>query len=61
MEPWFSLFDSPTAANLAKRFYNASMALERSTLPKTLQELVSLRVRQINGCGFCVDAVLDHA
>jgi AhpD family alkylhydroperoxidase len=55
MEPRFNLFDSPTAAKLAKRFYNASLALEQSTLPKTLRELVALRVSQINGCGFCID------
>ncbi|MFF3630933.1 carboxymuconolactone decarboxylase family protein [Streptomyces sp. NPDC002164] len=29
--------------------------LEESTLPKSLRELVELRVDQINGCGFCVD------
>jgi AhpD family alkylhydroperoxidase len=55
MEPRFNLFDSPTAAKVAKRFYNASLALEQSTLPKTLRELVSLRASQINGCGWCVD------
>jgi AhpD family alkylhydroperoxidase len=55
MEPRFNLFDSPTAAKVAKRFYNTSLALEQSTLPKTLRELVSLRTSQINGCGFCVD------
>jgi AhpD family alkylhydroperoxidase len=55
MEPRFNLFDSPTAAKVAKRFYNASLPLEQSTLPKTLRELVELRVGQINGCGFCVD------
>src|SRR5687768_3758480 len=55
MEPRFNLFDSPTAAKVAKRFYNASLALDQSTLPKTVRELVELRVSQINGCGFCVD------
>lgn len=55
MELRFNLFDSPTAAKVLKRFYNTSMALEQSTLPKTLRELVELRVGQINGCGFCVD------
>jgi AhpD family alkylhydroperoxidase len=55
MEPRFNLFDSPTAAKLAKRFYNASLVLEQSTLPKTLRELVGLRASQINGCGLCVD------
>jgi AhpD family alkylhydroperoxidase len=55
MKPRFNLLDSPTAAKVAKRFYNASLALEQSTLPKVLQELVMLRASQINGCGWCVD------
>ena len=55
MEPRFNLLDSPTAAKVAKRFYNAALALEQSTLPKALQELVELRASQINGCGWCVD------
>ncbi|WP_318212224.1 carboxymuconolactone decarboxylase family protein [Streptomyces sp. SJL17-1] len=61
MEPRFNLFDSPTAAKVAKRFYNTSSALEGSTLPKALQELVELRVGQINGCGFCVDVHTKEA
>jgi AhpD family alkylhydroperoxidase len=55
MEPRFNLFDSPTAAKVAKRFYNTSLAVERSTLPKTVRELAALRASQINGCGWCVD------
>jgi AhpD family alkylhydroperoxidase len=55
MEPRFDLFDSPTAATVAKRFYNASLALQQSPLPASVRELVSLRASQINGCGFCVD------
>ncbi|MEV7028120.1 carboxymuconolactone decarboxylase family protein, partial [Kitasatospora sp. NPDC093558] len=55
MEPRFNLFDSPTAAKVAKRFYNTSLALRQSTLPKATQHLVELRASQINGCGFCVD------
>jgi AhpD family alkylhydroperoxidase len=56
MEPRFNLLDTPTAAKVAKRFYNASLALEHSTtLPRTLMELLALRASQINGCGFCVD------
>ena len=55
MEPRFNLFDSPTAAKVAKRFYNTALALEQSTLPKTLRELVELRASQINGCGWCID------
>jgi AhpD family alkylhydroperoxidase len=55
METRFNLFDSPTAAKVGKRFYNAALALERSTLPKAVQQFVSLRASQINGCGWCVD------
>jgi len=55
MEPRFNPFDSPTAAKFAKRFANAALVLEQSTLPKNLLELVELRASQINGCGFCVD------
>ena len=55
MEPRFNMFDSPTAAKVAKRFYNAALPLEASTLPKILRELVQLRVSQINGCGYCID------
>ncbi|MBE2320909.1 carboxymuconolactone decarboxylase family protein [Solirubrobacter sp. CPCC 204708] len=55
MEPRFNLFDSPTAAKFAKRFYGTALVLDQSTLPKSLRELVELRVSQINGCGFCVD------
>jgi AhpD family alkylhydroperoxidase len=61
MTPRFNLFDSPTAAKVTKRFYNASLALEQSTLPKTVRELVALRVGQINGCGLCVDAHTKEA
>jgi AhpD family alkylhydroperoxidase len=55
MEPRFNLLESPTAAKVAKRFYNTALALEGSTLPKTVKELVELRISQINGCGFCLD------
>ncbi|HZP27658.1 MAG TPA: carboxymuconolactone decarboxylase family protein, partial [Acidimicrobiia bacterium] len=34
---------------------NASLVITQSTLPKATQDLVSLRVSQINGCGWCVD------
>jgi AhpD family alkylhydroperoxidase len=61
MEPRIDLFASPTPAGALKRFANAAMALERSTLPKTLRELLQLRVGQINGCGLCVDAHTKEA
>jgi AhpD family alkylhydroperoxidase len=55
MEPRIDMMANELGARFSKRFANASMAIAQSTLPKTLQELVSLRASQINGCGFCVD------
>ncbi|MFF7177995.1 carboxymuconolactone decarboxylase family protein [Streptomyces sp. NPDC008121] len=55
MEPRFNLFDSPTAAKVAKRFFNVASALEGPALPRAVRELVELRVSQINNCGFCLD------
>jgi AhpD family alkylhydroperoxidase len=55
MEPRIDLFDNEIAAKFGKRFANASLVIDQSTLPKATQELVSLRASQINGCGFCAD------
>lgn len=55
METRFDFSASPTASKLLKRFYATSQVMEKSSLPKTLQDLISLRVSQINGCGWCVD------
>lgn len=56
MEPRFNLVDTEVGAQFGKRFGNASLALIQSTLPKATQDLVMLRVSQINGCGYCTDA-----
>jgi AhpD family alkylhydroperoxidase len=55
MEPRIDLFSNELAAKFGKRFANASMVIVQSPLPKSTQELVSLRASQINGCGFCTD------
>jgi AhpD family alkylhydroperoxidase len=55
MEPRLNLFDNPVAGKFAKRFANASLVIQQSPLPKSTQELVSLRASQINGCGWCID------
>ncbi|MEU8837394.1 carboxymuconolactone decarboxylase family protein [Streptomyces sp900116325] len=55
MGPRFKLLDNEIGAKFSKRFANASMVIAQSSLPKSTQEMVSLRVSQINGCGFCVD------
>jgi AhpD family alkylhydroperoxidase len=55
MEPRFNLFGNEIAATFAKRFAGTSLVIHDSPLPKSTQELVSLRASQINGCGWCVD------
>ena len=55
MEPRFNMFGNEIGAAFAKRFANTSLVIARSPLPKSTQELVGLRVSQINGCGWCVD------
>ena len=55
MEPRIDMLGNEIGAKIAKRMYNASMVIEQSSLPKSTQELVSLRASQINGCGWCVD------
>jgi AhpD family alkylhydroperoxidase len=55
MEPRFNMFGNEIGATFAKRFANTSLVIARSPLPKPTQELVGLRVSQINGCGWCVD------
>jgi AhpD family alkylhydroperoxidase len=55
MEPRFDMFANEVGAKFAKRFANTSLVIGQSPLPKSTQELVSLRASQINGCGFCID------
>jgi AhpD family alkylhydroperoxidase len=55
MEPRLNLIENELGAKFAKRFANASLVISRSPLPPLLQELVSLRASQINGCGWCID------
>ena len=55
MEPRFDMLGNELAAKFAKRFANASLVIHQSPLPRSTQELVSLRASQINGCGWCVD------
>ncbi|MET7911315.1 carboxymuconolactone decarboxylase family protein [Streptomyces avermitilis] len=55
MDARFNLFDNEIAAKFAKRFAGAGLVVHQSALPKSTQELVSLRASQINGCGWCID------
>ncbi|PRY38205.1 carboxymuconolactone decarboxylase family protein [Umezawaea tangerina] len=55
MDARFDMFRNEFATRFAKRFVAAAQLLDQSPLPKSIQELVSLRASQINGCGFCTD------
>ena len=55
MEPRFNVFDNEIGAKFAKRFSGLGLVIHESPLPRSTQELVSLRASQINGCGWCVD------
>jgi AhpD family alkylhydroperoxidase len=55
MEPRFNMMENEVGAKFSKRFAAASMVIAESALPSSIQELVSLRASQINGCGWCID------
>jgi AhpD family alkylhydroperoxidase len=55
MDARFNMFDNEIAVKFARRFANAALVIQQSPLPRSTQELVSLRASQINGCGWCID------
>jgi AhpD family alkylhydroperoxidase len=55
MDTRFDMFANELAMKFSKRFANAALVIHQSPLPMPLQELVSLRASQINGCGWCID------
>ncbi|WP_435113084.1 carboxymuconolactone decarboxylase family protein [Nocardiopsis synnemataformans] len=55
MEARLNYFTSPTAGRVIKPFMSAGRAIKDSALPTATQELVALRVSQINGCAVCLD------
>ncbi|MFD7342115.1 carboxymuconolactone decarboxylase family protein [Streptomyces violascens] len=61
MDARFNMFENETGAKFAKRFADAGMVIHQSSLPRSTQELVSLRASQINGCGWCMDAHTKEA
>lgn len=61
MEPRINLMTNQIGAKVSKRIYNVNLAIQEGSLPKSLQELVELRVSQINGCGWCVDVHTKEA
>ncbi|MFJ8111207.1 carboxymuconolactone decarboxylase family protein [Streptomyces sp. NPDC096132] len=55
MDARLNYFASPTAGKALKHFMAAGKVLKESPLPAATQELVALRVSQINGCAVCID------
>ncbi|MEV6961323.1 carboxymuconolactone decarboxylase family protein [Streptomyces sp. NPDC051207] len=55
MEPRLNLFANPVMGQFGKHLVAAAKMLAGSTLPVSTQELVNIRVSQINGCAACVD------
>jgi AhpD family alkylhydroperoxidase len=55
MDARLNYLASPTAGKALKYFMSAGKALKDSPLPAVTQELVALRVSQINGCAVCID------
>ncbi|MDA3644771.1 carboxymuconolactone decarboxylase family protein [Saccharopolyspora indica] len=61
MEPRINLMTNQLGAKISKRIYGVNLAIQEVALPKTLLELIELRVSQINGCGWCVDVHTKEA
>ncbi|MFD3441848.1 carboxymuconolactone decarboxylase family protein [Streptomyces sp. NPDC058685] len=55
MDARLNYFASPTAGKVIKYVMSAGKALKEGPVPAATQELVALRVSQINGCAVCVD------
>lgn len=55
MDARLNYFAAPIAGEILKSFMAAGKTLKGSSLPAATQELVALRVSQINGCAVCID------
>ncbi|MFD7089603.1 MULTISPECIES: carboxymuconolactone decarboxylase family protein [unclassified Streptomyces] len=55
MDARLNYLADPTAGRTVKHFMSIGKALKDSPLPAATQELVALRVSQINGCAVCLD------
>ncbi|WEB44857.1 carboxymuconolactone decarboxylase family protein [Streptomyces yunnanensis] len=55
MDARLNYFADPTVGKALKHFMAAGKTLKDSPLPASTQELVALRVSQINGCAACID------
>ena len=55
MDARLNYLGSPLAAKFVKHIVSASKVVTESALPAATQQLVALRVSQINGCAYCID------
>jgi AhpD family alkylhydroperoxidase len=55
MDARLNLFAAELSGKIIKHVTTAGKAIKESALPSATQELVALRVSQINGCSFCID------
>ncbi|MEW2252958.1 MULTISPECIES: carboxymuconolactone decarboxylase family protein [unclassified Streptomyces] len=55
MDARLNYLAAPAVGKALKHFMSAGRALKDSPLPAATQELVALRVSQINGCAACLD------
>ncbi|MBQ0863749.1 MULTISPECIES: carboxymuconolactone decarboxylase family protein [unclassified Streptomyces] len=55
MDARLDYFADPTAGKALKHFMSAGKVLKESSLSAATQELIALRVSQINGCAVCID------
>ncbi|MCS0639122.1 carboxymuconolactone decarboxylase family protein [Streptomyces sp. LP05-1] len=55
MDARLNYVTGPTTGKTFKHLMAAGRALKESPLPAVTQELVALRVSQINGCAACID------
>ncbi|MCX2922715.1 carboxymuconolactone decarboxylase family protein [Streptomyces sp. NEAU-W12] len=60
MDARFDLSADELGLTFAERFAGAGLLIQQSPLPRSAQELVSLRARQINGCGHCADLYTEE-
>jgi AhpD family alkylhydroperoxidase len=55
MDARLNYFTSSVAGKAMKHLMTVGTIIQSSPLPSATQELVALRVSQINGCGVCID------
>ncbi|MCK8680747.1 carboxymuconolactone decarboxylase family protein [Streptomyces lichenis] len=55
MDARLDYFSSETAGRIFKHIATSGRIIKDSALPTSTQELVALRVSQINGCAACID------